>query len=121
MAGTEDNGDAQRGTISPEDRAAFRKRAKDLDARLNEVSGKRAERQRGQDRQLARTAGQSDQPRHADQANARTRLERSVATTGHCAAEHSAVVLAARGETAARPEHRPRDPCLRSSSVDYAR
>jgi ATP synthase protein I len=47
MAGTEDNGDPQRGTISPEDRAAFRKRAKDLDARLNEVSGTRAERQRG--------------------------------------------------------------------------
>lgn len=46
MAGTEDDGDPQRGTISPEDRASFRKRAKDLDARLNEVSSQRADRQR---------------------------------------------------------------------------
>ncbi len=48
MAGTDDDGDSPRGTISPAERDAFRKRAKDLENRLGGVTKKRTSRERQQ-------------------------------------------------------------------------
>lgn len=59
MTGTENSGESNRGTISSEDREAFRQRAKALDERLNDVSDRRQARQRRPSPWSSRGAGQA--------------------------------------------------------------